>query len=158
MRGKRLSRDAALRIGAIGLAVVAAALVLPGLLSPPEPPPLPADVGLGATGATGAAGIVAEADPGRDEPRGREGKPERREAAMPEPEASPRGGAGARARSEAPGIAASPSGAARRSAAASTTAGATRPRRLAPPTYAAPAPAPAPLPLRRPAAPGEFGP
>jgi hypothetical protein len=60
MRGKRLSRDAVLRVGAIALAVLAAVLFLPGLLSPPEPPPLPADVGLGATGVTGPVGVVEE--------------------------------------------------------------------------------------------------
>ncbi|HEX6116968.1 MAG TPA: hypothetical protein VFY99_07695 [Solirubrobacterales bacterium] len=77
MRGKRLSRDAALRIGAIGLVVVAAALVLPGLLSTPDPPPLPADVGLGATGASGADGAPAETpERRRSQPKRRRAKPE----------------------------------------------------------------------------------
>lgn len=88
MRGKRLSRDAALRIGAIGLVVVVAALVLPGLLSPPEPPPLPADVGLGATGASGAEGPMAEA-PELDRP-----KSERKDASAAQPSHDARGEGG----------------------------------------------------------------
>jgi hypothetical protein len=45
------------RIGAGAAGAVAAVAFLPGLLSPSDPPPLPADVGL----ATGASGLVYEA-------------------------------------------------------------------------------------------------
>ena len=55
MKGKRISREAALRVGAIVAAAVATIAILPGLLSPPDPPPLAADIGLGSTGPTGVS-------------------------------------------------------------------------------------------------------
>src|SRR5688500_9171659 len=81
MRGKRLSREAALRIGAVALVAVAAIAFLPGLLSPPEAPPLPDDVGLGATGVDG---VVAEAPVAREQrpPEKRRPAADRAEAPM----------------------------------------------------------------------------
>ncbi|MGI8460139.1 MAG: hypothetical protein ACR2OC_00680 [Solirubrobacterales bacterium] len=156
MRGKRISRDAALRIGAIALVALAAVAFAPGLLSPPDPPPLAADIGLGATGANGLSGLIAEREP-------REGGAGRLRARR-DTEAN---GISERARGEReierprrpkradldkpPAKPPKP--------AAPTSAPPPQPAAPAAPVYVAPAPAPAPAPP--PAAappPGEFGP
>jgi len=160
-----LSRDAALRIGAIGLVLVVAALLLPGLLSPPDPPPLPADVGIGATGASGPAGALAEAAPrirrkGSDrevtEPGRLVHQPERKppERAQSDPHhRAHRHERPERERPTAPPPAAPPPA----SAPPPSPAPAPTPA-AAPPVYVAPAPAPPPGPAVAPQAPGEFGP
>src|SRR5918996_301808 len=93
------------RLAAGAVAGGALLFVAPGLLDPPDPPPLPADVGL-ATGATGPVAAVPETEPAApasqsDEPRrNRERQRARREPEGVERPAAPRpheqGGASAK--------------------------------------------------------------
>jgi hypothetical protein len=74
-------------VGRLAAGVAGASVLLivgPGLLDPPEPPPLPADVGL-ATSASGAVATlgepeVAEATPPESEPRARHRRERPKEA------------------------------------------------------------------------------
>ena len=143
MRGKRLSREAALRIGAIVLVVAATIAFLPGLLSPPEPPPLPEDVGLGATG---AEGVVAEAEPREARERRPKVKPDRSPERKRDPKNDARGGEDRETKHR---------GEARDEDPAPAPASPAPPPQPAVPAYVPPVPAPVP-----PAAPppGEFGP
>jgi hypothetical protein len=91
VKGKRINREAALRIGAVVVAVVAAIAILPGLLSPPEPPPLAADIGLGARGPTGVSG-AERPEPERRDPLKRHRRPDR-EGGAPNSQMAQGGGA-----------------------------------------------------------------
>jgi hypothetical protein len=89
IRWRNVGRVAA-GVGAGGLLIAFA----PGLLEPPDPPPLPADVGL-ATGATGAAGPYALAAP---RPRRDRAAPRAHREPDPVPDSASRGARPTRAR------------------------------------------------------------
>jgi hypothetical protein len=74
------------RLAAGAVAGGALLFVAPGLLDPPDPPPLPADVGL-ATGATGPVGALPEPEPiAPDRPSDERRSKRQRQPADREPE------------------------------------------------------------------------
>jgi translation initiation factor IF-2 len=86
MRQVRIRWRNVARVGAALAAVAAAVFVAPALLAPPEPGPLPDDVGL-ETGATGVAYEVRDGP--KAETRRRRPKPEPERLEMPERVATP---------------------------------------------------------------------
>ncbi len=146
IRWRNVGRLAA-AVGAGGMLIG----VVPGMLEPPEPEPLPADVGL-ATGTTGAY-AYSPPEPRRSEPRAQPPRPEagshhRRPQGGDRPERPPRHRSGGGARTEEPGVVAgatapAPASAPSGQTAAPVPASAPTPAPAAPPAAPAPTPDPA---------------